>query len=182
MGSETVPIWSLVRRVWIIAMLMAGLVVLSAGCGQDNPGEPRSPAARLSAPNLGDVHVYCVEQANVTPTTCSVSLDANGSPTRTQLQAWWLRAARALRKAGTFRYEGASWRFDYVTVTRPVAQGHLIFGWRCASDAGKSPQLINHAMDARTPGYRRGIYTLADARRKQCTFEEYPDPFNIYAN
>jgi hypothetical protein len=162
-----------------LAMVL-GAVLIATGCGADNPGEPRSVAERLSAPNLGSVHVYCVETANVTPTTCSVRLDASGGPTRPELRAWWLRAARALRKAGTFRYNDADWRFNWVVVTRPVADAHLGFGWRCESDAGKTPEAVVHGMDSRNPGGRHGIYAVASAQRQGCAFAPFPAPYSIY--
>jgi hypothetical protein len=155
-------------------VIACGVVLFAAACGYDNPGEPRTPAEQLSAPNLGDVHVYCVEQENVTVTECSVTLAGKGAPTPDALRDWWLRAARSLHRAGTFSYKDAEWRFGEVFVQRPKPGGHVTYGWRCPVDARHTRKFVAKLMDERGPGGEHAIDTLAEARKVGCSFGPYP--------
>jgi hypothetical protein len=154
-----------------------GVAALATGCGRDNWGEPRGPAKELSAPNLGDVHVYCVETRDVRVTPCTVDLAADAGHSRAELQRWWLRAARALRKAGTFHYKDRDWRFSEVFVDEPSFDGKLEvdYGWKCEIDRGHSPLYVARLMDDRNPGAPHGIRTLAAARKRGCNFAPYPE-------
>jgi hypothetical protein len=158
-------------------MALASLL-LATGCGQDNPGEPRTTAERLSAPNLGGVHVYCVERDAVPVTTCDVALDAERGHSREQLRDWWLRAARALRGAGTFAYKAGVWRFELVDITEPTSRHHRSLGWRCPGDDNVSPQETARRMNARNPGYAKGLKSMAEARRAGCAFGAYRPPYD----
>jgi hypothetical protein len=156
--------------------LALGVALLTAGCGYDNPGEPRTPAEELSAPNLGDVHVYCVEGKNPV-TACTVDLAADRGHSHAELRAWWLRAARALRKAGTFHYKDGDWRFAEVFVEEPgKADDGITYGWRCPGDEKRSQGYVWKLMVDRMPGGTKGIQTLAAAQRRGCTFA--PSPFS----
>ena len=88
-------------RTLVSASLVALLLLLLAGCGVDNPGEPRGEAEQIAAPNLGDVHVYCVESEHVAITPCSVRLDVRGRHSPVEIRDWWLRASHDLVTAGT---------------------------------------------------------------------------------
>jgi hypothetical protein len=150
----------------------------ATACGYDNPGEPRTPAEQLSAPNLGDVHVYCVERDAVVVTICSVTLapDADHSPV--QLRGWWLRAARRLHAAGRFDYKDGVWRFGSVFIEGRAhrADGNPVdYGWRCPEDLGHSEDAVSQAMTDRNPGGPHGIATLAAAEARGCTFTLLPD-------
>jgi hypothetical protein len=160
----------------ILLALASGL--LAAGCGPNNPGEPRTPAERLSAPNLGSVSVYCVERDDVPVTTCSVGLDADRGHSRAELRDWWLRAARALRGAGAFDFQDGTWRFGLVDITEPTSRHHRSLGWRCRGDDEVSPRQTAVRMDARNPGDANGIKTLAAARRAGCKFGPYRAPYD----
>jgi hypothetical protein len=159
-----------------LALLVTASCV--AGCGPDNPGEPRSRAESLAAPNLGSVHVYCVERDDVRVTPCAVILEAEGRHPRAEMRRWWLRAATSLRAAGTFTYRGASWRFDFVDITEPTTHHHRALGWRCPGDDLVSAQETAVRMNRRNPGSPVGIHTLADARRAGCWFGAYRAPFD----
>src|SRR4051794_8410709 len=81
------------RQLRAVGVLLVAIV--AAGCGQDNPGEPRTPAADLVMPSPrtvdGTVHVYCVESQEthgVTP--CGVSIDLSNAAPSAVLGAWWL--------------------------------------------------------------------------------------------
>lgn len=165
------------RPRWVLVVAL-GLASLATGCGADNPGEPRTPAERLSAPNLGGVHVYCVEQEAVLVTECDVMLEAKGEPTLPELREWWLRAAHALHQAGEFNYKGSRWRFGSVFVYRPASDGKVRYGWRCPGDRVRTAQVAAKLMLERTPGAPRGYQTLTSARRHGCSFGPYPAPWN----
>jgi hypothetical protein len=155
-----------------------GVVLLVAGCGYDNPGEPRTPAEELSAPNLGDVHVYCVEREAVLVTPCSVTLAADTGHSRTELRTWWLRAAKALHKAGTFSYKDDAWRFDAVFIdgAEHRADGNSVtYGWSCPGDDGHTEGYVWRLMRDRNPGAVHEIPTRAAAQERGCTFALYPD-------
>lgn len=153
-----------------------GVALLAIGCGRDNPGEPRTPAEELSAPNLGGVHVYCVELDAVLVTPCTVDLEADAGHSQTELRNWWLRAAKALRTAGTFNYKGAEWRFEEVFVDEPVSGGgRMDYGWSCRGDEQRSPERVWELMLRRNPGVAKGIKTLAAAHKRGCSFAPAPE-------
>jgi hypothetical protein len=155
---------------WTVALAL-GVALLATACGYDNPGEPRTPAEELSAPNLGKVHVYCVEDEHVVVTVCSVDLAAKGKPSRLALRNWWLRAARSLHRAGRFTYKDADWRFDSVF----VEDATFDYGWRCPGDARHTKGYVVGLMVDRVPGGPHGIETLAAANKRGCTFARMPD-------
>ena len=163
-------------RTLVSASLVALLLLLLAGCGVDNPGEPRGEAEQIAAPNLGDVHVYCVESEHVAITPCSVRLDVRGRHSPVEIRDWWLRASHDLVTAGTVSTDRGDWRFDFVVLsTERSPGGGSWLGWRCRSDRGKSARAVASAMQARNPAKPGGIATLAAARARDCVLAAYPD-------
>jgi hypothetical protein len=126
----------------------------------------------------GDVHVYCVEEDQVAITPCITSMDVTTRPARVTLRSWWLRAARVLRRAGTFTYKGAQWSFSEFDLTEVSLDGNRVsvFGWRCPSDKYRTGRKLQLAIDARDPVRPRGIHSLAAARRRGCEFGSYTVP------
>jgi hypothetical protein len=166
------------NRLWASLAITVGVAFLAAGCGRDNPGEPRSPAEELSAPNLGGVHVYCVERDEVLITPCSVALEADPGHSPAELRNWWLHAGRALHKAGTFAHEGALWRFGKVFVYGSAHRadgGRVHYGWRCPGDHGHTELYVAKKMNERNPGGKHAIATDSAAQKRGCTFALYPD-------
>jgi hypothetical protein len=160
---------------WILA-LACGVALLATGCGYDNPGEPRTPAEEQSAPNLGDVHVYCVESEHVVVTVCDVDLAADAGHSQAELRNWWLRAGKALHAAGTFTYKDGDWRFGSVFVEAPDFDGDMVtYGWRCRGDARHTRGYAVKLMIERMPGGPRGIGSMAAAHSRGCTFARLPD-------
>jgi hypothetical protein len=158
--------------------LTIAVALLASACGYDNPGEPRTPAEKLAAPNLGDVHVYCVEREYVVVTVCEVALAADAGHSPAELRGWWLRAARALHRAREFAYKDGVWRFGSVFIdgTTHRADGNRRgYGWRCPEDRGHSEDYVSQAMTRRNPGGRDAITTLAAAQKRGCTFALEPD-------
>jgi hypothetical protein len=159
---------------WSIAGALA-LGLITAACGYDNPGEPRKPAEELSAPNLGAVHVYCVEREHVSVTPCQVDLAAQAGNSSVELRDWWLRAARALHAAGTFHYKDGDWSFGEIFVEAKSASGeHVRYGWRCRGDERHTLGYVVKLMGEREPGATRGIGTLAAAAKHGCKFAREP--------
>jgi len=166
------------RRSWNVALVL-GAAFMLAGCGADNPGEPRTPAEDLMAPNAATVdgkgHVYCVEEDDVAVTPCGTWIEVSNKPTRPALRAWWLRATQALRNAGTFTYKGGQWRFSSFSIRLPAPHGKFyLVGWRCARDAGRPRDAVISAMDARNPFKNNGIHSRAAAQRLGCDVAPYP--------
>lgn len=152
--------------------------VIVSGCGADNPGEPRTPAASLMAPSAdtvdGHAHVYCVEEDAVPVTVCDTWFDVSNDPPGPVLRDWWLRAVAAVRAAGTFPYEDGHWRFSSFSVEQPVAGGGTReIGWRCRGDAALGAPAQARAIDARNRSCAGGIHSLAEAQRRGCHFAGY---------
>lgn len=155
--------------------IAVAVALLAAACGYDNRGEPRAPAEELSAPNLGDVHVYCVESQNVRVTACSVDLAAGAGHSPAELQRWWLRAAHALHAAGTFHYMDGDWRFEGVFIEARDNDGAKVdYGWGCRGDERHANADVVKLMVDRVPGGPSGIGSLAAAQAKGCTIARVP--------
>jgi hypothetical protein len=153
-------------------LIVAGL--LAVGCGENNPGEPRSLARELGVPAAGDANVYCVPDHD--PEFCDVRLQADADASDEDVGAWWIRVARAARATGTFSYKGSRWRWRAVTLTQKRDGDVESLGWRCRGDAGQSARVRGDRMWAREPWRPTGITSIAVARARGCTLAVYPPP------
>lgn len=163
---------------WATTAAIAVVGLVSAGCGQDNPGEPLGKARTLvGRSDVVNVHVYCVERSGASYTPCSLLLNYRRLPNLSEMERAWLDVARDAAKLGAFEDGGVRWKFTPVVVAVETRDGSQYpnYGWYCPNrDAGHSRTTITEAMDARNPGVAGGIRSANRARAEGCLFRVYP--------